>query len=73
MTEPKVFTVPADDWGRRLNQAAFLSAHGQECAVCGGTGGWPGLFQFVVCRPCVGSGFSRELLEFEAQWSGESG
>lgn len=44
------------DWNLRLARAEQLRSDGRECAVCGGTGGWPGLHQFVLCRPCRGSG-----------------
>jgi DnaJ-class molecular chaperone len=27
-----------------------------ECPMCGGTGGWPGVSGWVVCRPCNGTG-----------------
>lgn len=46
------------DWNLRLELAELLRAEGLECAVCGGTGGWPGLGQFVACRPCLGSGMA---------------
>lgn len=29
---------------------------GCECPMCGGTGGWPGIGGWVVCRPCNGTG-----------------
>lgn len=45
-----------DDWIFRLVQAALLRESGRECAMCGGTGGWPGYRQFVSCRPCQGTG-----------------
>lgn len=27
-----------------------------ECPVCGGEGGWPGLTERVTCKPCKGTG-----------------
>jgi len=46
------------DWELRRVRAEVLQGEGRECAVCGGTGGWPGLGKFVGCRPCLGSGTS---------------
>lgn len=45
-------------WEARLEQAAKLAELGTECAMCGGTGGWPGATGFVYCNPCHGSGSS---------------
>lgn len=28
----------------------------EECAMCGGTGGWPRLGEWEMCKPCNGSG-----------------
>lgn len=52
----KISGVSVADWELRLANAKVLSAAGKECAVCGGTGGWPGLHEFVICRPCSGMG-----------------
>lgn len=48
-------TVP-HDWAQRLATAELLQTQNLECSMCGGTGGWPGLGQFVSCRPCMGKG-----------------
>lgn len=45
-----------DEWERRVNQAKILCARGKECPMCGGTGAWPGLSGFIVCKPCSGTG-----------------
>lgn len=45
-----------EDWNFRLVQAALLRDNELECAMCGGTGGWPGHRHFVPCRPCQGTG-----------------
>lgn len=47
---------PAQDWESRLRRAETLNAQGKACAMCGGTGGWPGLGKFVLCMPCGGRG-----------------
>jgi hypothetical protein len=44
------------EWNAKLEQAKKLSEEGLECPMCGGTGGWPGLVAFVLCKPCNGSG-----------------
>jgi DnaJ-class molecular chaperone len=31
----------------------------EECPMCGGTGGWPGIDGWVVCKPCNGTGVDR--------------
>ena len=49
--------IPAD-MEARWAQAAKLVEAGCECAMCGGTGGWPGIDRFVTCRPCNGTGSS---------------
>lgn len=46
------------EWAERLAQAEVLTEKGTECAMCGGTGGWPGVSEFVVCKPCGGTGSS---------------
>lgn len=33
----------------------------EQCSMCGGTGGWPRLGEWVKCKPCNGSGKSTEL------------
>lgn len=33
-----------------------MSEKPNECPMCGGTGGWPGLGEWVLCKPCNGSG-----------------
>ena len=45
-------------WAERLVQAKVLTDKGMECAMCGGTGGWPGVSGFVTCMPCSGMGAS---------------
>lgn len=32
------------------------NSNAAECAMCGGTGGWPGVNGWVVCKPCDGTG-----------------
>lgn len=27
-----------------------------ECPMCGGEGGWPGVAGWVMCKPCKGTG-----------------
>lgn len=27
-----------------------------ECPICGGPGGWPGMTEWVNCKPCGGTG-----------------
>lgn len=44
-------------WDDLLAQAKTLTEKGTECAMCGGTGG-PGISDFVVCKPCGGTGSS---------------
>lgn len=56
MSEQEEFRVLPNDWIIRLARAHQLSAESKECAMCGGTGGWPGLQKFVDCIPCGGSG-----------------
>lgn len=36
-----------------------------ECPMCGGTGGWPGVNGWVVCRPCKGTGTTRPEVKGE--------
>lgn len=52
-----------EDWNSRLVLAALLRDSGRECAMCGGTGGWPGLHKFVECRPCKGGGIASAFEE----------
>jgi hypothetical protein len=44
------------EWTARLSQAEELEKKGVACPMCGGTGGWPGVGEFVICQPCTGSG-----------------
>ena len=62
MLKKKVFLKLPCDWSDRLARASELAAEGAECAMCGGTGGWPGLQTFVVCKPCGGLGVACEEL-----------
>jgi len=48
--------ISPDEWNVRLAQADKLTELGSECAMCGGTGGWPGIQGFALCKPCDGSG-----------------
>lgn len=32
------------------------NAPDDECPMCGGEGGWPGLTEWVTCKPCKGTG-----------------
>ena len=48
--------ISETEWQARLKQAESLAEAGTECALCGGTGGWPGLAAFVACKPCNGTG-----------------
>ncbi len=48
----------SDEWQQLLAQADKLSQLGTECAMCGGTGGWPGPREWVPCVPCNGTGSS---------------
>lgn len=34
-----------------------------ECPMCGGTGGWPGVNGWVLCRPCNGAGFTQAAMK----------
>lgn len=45
-----------DGWQQRVLLSEALSTVGEECVMCGGTGGWPGIMKFVICQPCAGSG-----------------
>jgi hypothetical protein len=51
-----------DEWEQRLVQAATLQDQGLDCALCAGTGGWPGLGggsglgTWVPCKACDESG-----------------
>lgn len=55
--------LSVDGWEERLRRAEYLSAQGMACAICGGTGGWPGLGRFVVCIPCNRTGVTCEAAE----------
>jgi DnaJ-class molecular chaperone len=44
------------EWKARLAQADKLRDAGTECAMCDGTGGWPGTIAWVPCMPCNGTG-----------------
>lgn len=46
------------DMEARWVQAAKLVEAGCERAMCGRTGGWPGINGFVTCRPCKRTGSS---------------
>lgn len=48
--------ISETEWKARLKQAESLAEAGTECALRGGTGGWPGLAGFVACKPCNGTG-----------------
>lgn len=51
-----------DEWEQRLVQAASLQDQGLGCAMCTGTGGWPGLGggsglgAWVPCKACNETG-----------------
>lgn len=47
-----------DEWDMRLARASILVEKGEECAMCGGTGGWPALGKLKICVPCGGTGES---------------
>lgn len=41
------------------NQEKPPGTDGQEYPMCGGTGGWPGVTGWVVCKPCNGTGATK--------------
>ena len=47
-----------DDWNFRLARASVLVEKGDDCSMCGGTGGWPAFEKIIICAPCAGTGES---------------
>ncbi|PJC99804.1 hypothetical protein GQ37_005725 [Janthinobacterium sp. BJB1] len=66
MSIQTVFLKLPSDWSIRVARASQLSSEGAECPVCGGTGGWPGLQKFVVCKPCGGLGVACDEMSHPA-------
>lgn len=56
LLKPVIHLKLPPDWHYRLARSAELTAQGLECVMCGGTGGWPGIQNFVKCNVCRGSG-----------------
>jgi hypothetical protein len=48
--------VTAAEWMARLVQAEELEKKDMACPMCGGTGGWLDIGEFVICQACNGSG-----------------
>lgn len=63
MSEKKNSQLTVEEWHDRVARSDALSALGMACALCGGTGGWPGLQELVVCKPCGGSGSAIDVGE----------
>jgi DnaJ-class molecular chaperone len=50
-----------EEWKARLEKAKMLASQGEDCHMCGGTGAWPAISHFIVCRPCGGTGLRISL------------
>ncbi|GKT27193.1 hypothetical protein AVHM3334_22935 [Acidovorax sp. SUPP3334] len=51
--------VERDEAGERIFESTAEQEHQasqDECAMCGGSGGWPGFKGHVLCKPCNGTG-----------------
>ncbi|NHZ93993.1 hypothetical protein F2P45_34130 [Massilia sp. CCM 8733] len=58
MSADQKVVLTAEEWRSKLVQASMLSAKEIQCPMCGGTGGWPGLLEFVWCRACNRTGIN---------------
>jgi hypothetical protein len=62
LTTTKETSMTNDEWEQRLVQSASLQEQGLGCAMCAGTGGWPGLGggsglgHWVPCKACNETG-----------------